>query len=138
MNDTCDDYVFDISEPSDTARVVYGAKKLLAKMGFDQNRQFLIASAISELATNIIRYAIRGTIALEDRGEGENRALMVTAMDRGPGIPDVPKALKEHYSTGKGLGLGLSSVKRIMDEFDICSTPGKGTRITAKKWVTRP
>lgn len=135
MAETQEDMEFDVSEPSDNAQVVYHAKHMLEKMGFDETRQYLIASAVSELSTNIIRYGVRGTVTLRHIRDGKRTGFEVIAMDYGPGIADILEALKEHYSTGKGLGLGLPSVKRIMDEFDIWSEPGRGTRVTAKKWI---
>ena len=128
---------FAVSQPSDNAPVVCGARQMLAEMGFDETKSFLIATAVSELATNIIRYAETGTITLRDVDGGDRRAFVVIAKDLGPGIADIKKALQEHYSSGQGLGLGLSSVKRIMDEFDIQSEPGKGTHITAIKWIDK-
>ncbi len=127
--------VYNINEPSDNAHVVMGATRMLARMGFDRTKQYLIASAVSELSTNIIRYAHGGTVVMEDITYMDKRVFVVTARDRGPGIEDIGQALTEHYSTGKGLGLGLPSVKRIMDEFEIRSRPGQGTRVTARKWV---
>lgn len=136
MNDTDDDeQVFDVAGPSDNAQVVYHARHMLDKIGFDVTRQYLIASAVSELSTNIIRYAKSGTITLRKIRSGDRIGFEVTAIDQGPGILNIAEALRENYSTGKGLGLGLPSVKRIMDAFDLWSQPGKGCRITARKWV---
>lgn len=129
---------FEISEPADNARVVSGARHMLAQMGFDKNGQYLIASAVSELATNIIRYAGKGVVSINDAGEGTSRVFTVIAKDAGPGIDDIGLALEDHYTTGNGLGLGLPSVRRIMDEFEVYSDKGKGTVIIAKKWVRKP
>lgn len=135
MEEIVDEIVFDVSSPSDNAQVIYAARQMLEQMGFDETRQFLIASAVSELSTNIIRYAKRGSIKFEIFQQGDKRAFVVIARDFGPGIVDVHQALKEHYSTGNGLGLGLPSVKRIMDDFEIRSIPGRETCITARKWI---
>lgn len=126
---------FTVSEPSDNAQVVFSARKMLADIGFDEKGQYLIASAVSELSTNIIRYAGSGSISLNRIRNHETQGIEVVARDQGPGIPDIAEALKENYSTGKGLGLGLPSVRRIMDEFEIRSDPGRGTRIRAVKWM---
>lgn len=126
---------FDLCEPSDNAQVVFAARKILARMGFDQTGQYLIASAVSELSTNIIRYAHKGKITLTIIHNGDKAGFEVDAQDQGPGISDMDNAMKENYSSGNGLGLGLPSVKRIMDEFQIQSSPGVGTRITAIKWM---
>ena len=126
---------FDLHEPSDNAQVVYSARKILAGMNFGETEQYLIASAVSELSTNIIRYALKGKITLRVIHSGDRTGFEVNAQDQGPGIGNMDMAMKENYSSGNGLGLGLPSVKRIMDEFQIQSTPGVGTRITAIKWV---
>ena len=127
--------MFDLLEPSDNAMVVYAARQLLAQIGFDTSHQFLIATAVSELSTNILRYAGSGSITLRTIINGNEKGFEVAARDQGPGIEDVEKALKDSYSTGKGLGLGLPSVKRIMDTMDIDTAAGEGTRITAQIWV---
>jgi len=126
---------FEVSDPSDNAQVVYSARHMLAQMGFDETRQCLIATAVSELSTNIIRYAKKGVISLVSRKKGDKKGFEVIAEDQGPGIFDVTEALRENVSTGGGLGLGLPSVKRIMDEFIIQSVPGQGTHIIARKWI---
>ncbi len=126
---------FELHEPSDNAQVVFSARKILAQMGFNETGQHLIASAVSELSTNIIRYAKGGKISLRVIHSGDRAGFEVHAVDHGPGICDIDAAMQENYSTGNGLGLGLPSVKRIMDEFQIQSAPGQGTRITAIKWM---
>lgn len=129
-----EDVCFDLSEPSDNAQVVLFTRKLLERMGFDEPGQYLVTSAVSELSTNIIRYAGTGTLSLKVVRDMDRQGIRVIARDRGPGIPDLDKAMEEHFSTGRGLGLGLPSVKRIMDEFDIQTEPGAGTTVTAVKW----
>ena len=125
----------EVADPSDNAYVIYETRRLLERMGFDRNRVFLIAAAVSELATNIVRYGEKGEIILgEEEGNGE-KAFVVIARDSGPGITYLHKAMKDNYTTGKGLGLGLPSVKRIMDDFEIQTEPGVGTCVTAKKWI---
>ncbi|MCG8616194.1 MAG: anti-sigma regulatory factor [Desulfobacterales bacterium] len=130
-----DNLEFEVSEPADNAQVVFSTRRLLADMGFDETRQYLIASAVSELSTNIIRYAGRGTVTLTCLENAGTVGVEVIALDQGPGIEDLDRAMTENVSTGNGLGLGLPSVKRIMDEFDIRSAPGEGTRIRAVKWM---
>ena len=125
---------FELCEPSDNAHVVYATRKLAAQMGFDESEQFLIATAVSELATNIIRYANRGKITLRMIQQNNRTGIEVTAEDYGPGIINIDEAMQEHFSSGNGLGLGLPSVRRIMDEFAIESKPGQGTRIVVRKW----
>lgn len=128
------EFDFELSEPADNAQVVYAAKRLAAQLGFDESEQFLIATAVSELGTNILRYANRGRITLRMIQENNRTGIEVTAEDYGPGIVNIDEAMQEHFSSGRGLGLGLPSVRRIMDEFAIESKPGQGTRIVARKW----
>ena len=125
----------EVSIPSDNAQVVFSARKMLKNIGFDEVRQYLIASAVSELSTNIIRYADQGTIYLTQIRNDDTLGIEIIAQDQGPGIADITQALTENFSSGNGLGLGLPSVKRIMDEFDIQSIQGKGTRIRVVKWM---
>lgn len=130
-----DEISFDLLEPSDNALVVYTARQILARIGFDTSSEFVIASAVSELSTNILRYAGSGTITMRRIRNDHENGFEVVARDQGPGIEDIETALKDNYSTGKGLGLGLPSVKRIMDTMEIWSEPEKGTCITARIWV---
>jgi serine/threonine-protein kinase RsbT len=109
-------------------------RALAARLGFHSGDLALIATTISELARNILRYAGTGEIAVESIGNEQRPGISVIARDGGPGIPDVRKALEDGYSTSGGLGLGLPGVRRLMDEFEIISEPGKGTTVTVKKW----
>jgi serine/threonine-protein kinase RsbT len=107
---------------------------LAATLGFSSTDSTLIATAISELARNIVLYAKRGVIILGMTQKGSRQAIIVTAKDQGPGIPDIAQAMKEGFSTSRSLGLGLPGVKRLMDELEIISKVGHGTTVTAKKW----
>ena len=102
--------------------------------GFDGTELTVVSTAISEIARNILDYATRGEIIIRVVNDGARIGIVVIASDEGPGIADVSLALQDGYSTGRGLGLGLPGARRLMDEFDIVSTPGKGTEITMKKW----
>lgn len=110
------------------------ARALAANLGFSSTDLTLIATAISELARNIVLYAGRGEIALELVERGERRGIALLARDEGPGIANVAQAMRGGYSTSGGLGLGLPGVRRVMDEFEIVSTVGRGTQVTAHKW----
>ena len=125
-----------VSIASDTDIVVASQKgRMLAQQyGFSITDQFITATVISEVAHNIIDYATCGEIVLDIIEEDKRCAILVIASDEGPGISDIELALKDGYSTGSGLGLGLSGAKRLMDEFDIVSEVGKGTKVTMKKW----
>jgi serine/threonine-protein kinase RsbT len=105
-----------------------------AELGFQPGDLAMIATAISELARNIVVYANRGEIVLSKVLEGTRRGILVVSRDLGPGIPDIPLAMKDGYSTSGGLGLGLPGVNRLMDDFKIDSAPGRGTIVTVRKW----
>lgn len=109
-------------------------RELAAQCGLSSTDLAVVATAISELARNIVRYAVRGEILLRRVDNGTKRGIEVVATDDGPGISDVPLAMQDGYSTSGGLGLGLPGVRRLMDEFDIVSKPGKGTTVTVRKW----
>ncbi|PYN12276.1 MAG: ATP-binding protein [Candidatus Rokuibacteriota bacterium] len=109
-------------------------RTLAAQCGLSSTDLAVVATAISELARNIVRYAVRGEIILRRVDNGSKRGVEVVATDDGPGISDVPLAMQDGYSTSGGLGLGLPGVRRLMDEFDIVSRFGKGTTVTVKKW----
>ncbi len=109
-------------------------RAMATELGFSSGDATLIATAISELARNIVSYARKGEIALK-RVQGSSRlGMLVVASDNGPGIPDIPQALRDGFSTSGSLGLGLPGVRRLMDEFEITSQPGRGTTVRVKKW----
>ena len=110
-------------------------RELAASLGFSGGDLAVIATAISELARNIIEYADKGEIVLSATQQGARHGIVVVARDEGPGIPNIEQAMQDGFSTGKSLGLGLTGAKRLMDEFEIASELGKGTTITMKKWV---
>lgn len=110
-------------------------RALAAAGGFSSTDQTLIATAISEVARNIVEYAQRGEIILSAVEQRGRRGMMVVARDDGPGIADPELALRDGYSTGNSLGMGLPGARRLMDEFDLWSAAGAGTTVTMKKWV---
>jgi serine/threonine-protein kinase RsbT len=103
-------------------------------IGFSSGDATLIATAISELARNIVAYASKGRITLKIVNGLNRQGISVTASDDGPGIPDVGQALRDGFSTSGSLGLGLPGVRRLMDEFEITSQPGQGTTVVVRKW----
>ncbi len=120
------------------ADIVFARQKgreLAAALGFRSTDLTLIATAISELARNIVLYARRGRIVVKGIERNGRRGIMVVARDDGPGIPDVAQALQSGFSTSGGLGLGLPGVRRLTDELDIVSAVGRGTIVTVKKWL---
>ena len=110
------------------------ARELAASLGFEPTDLTLLATAISEVARNITAYAGEGEIVVSVRNSGERLGIRVVARDTGPGIDDVDLALRDGYSTGDGLGLGLPGARRLVDEFDIDTEPGRGTVVTMVKW----
>ncbi len=111
------------------------ARELAKTFGFSSSELAVIAAAISELARNIVSYAKKGTIFVKLIQEQGKKGVLIVAEDQGPGIPDLHLAMQDGYSTMNSLGLGLPGVKRLMDTFEIQSTVGQGTAVTAKKWV---
>jgi serine/threonine-protein kinase RsbT len=103
-------------------------------LGFGSSDATLIATAISELARNIVSYARSGKILLQGVQGSSRVGIQVVASDEGPGIPDIRQALRDGFSTSGSLGLGLPGVRRLMDEFGITSQLGHGTTVVVKKW----
>ncbi|MFD1019330.1 anti-sigma regulatory factor [Thalassobacillus hwangdonensis] len=118
---------------------IVGARQLgrdiAKKIGFGTVDQARIATAISELARNIYLYAGNGKVCFEAIDDLNRRGLSIAAIDSGPGIEEISMAMEDGYTTSGGLGAGLPGVKRLMDEFDIISEPGKGTEIRVVKWL---
>ncbi len=114
---------------------VMEARKAATAIGFDEIVGHMIATAVSELARNIVKYAGRGEILIDRIDTGGRTGIEVTARDRGPGIEDIEQAMADHYSSGNTLGLGLPGVKRMMDEFEISSEPGHQTTVIIRKWL---
>ena len=115
-----------------TARKI--GRALAVHVGFSGGEATLVATAISELARNILLYAREGRIQIQPVERGPKRGLIVIASDQGPGIADLERALQDGFSTSGRLGLGLPGVKRLMDEFEIASCADHGTTVTVKKW----
>jgi serine/threonine-protein kinase RsbT len=109
-------------------------RALATELGFSSVDATLLATAISELARNIVSYARRGEVTMRAVRGSSRLGILVTASDDGPGIPDIGQALRDGFSTSGSLGLGLPGVRRLMDEFEIVSKPGRGTTVTVKKW----
>ena len=98
--------------------------------------QTKIVTAASELARNTLDYGGGGTVRIQALQDGSRRGLRLTFEDKGPGIPDVERALKDGYTTGGGLGLGLGGARRLSSEFAIESRPGEGTKVTVARWTS--
>ena len=127
--------IYMVKSEMDIAKVVKEATLLAEKVGFKESRQHEIATAASELARNILKYAGDGDVTLGICFKGRFKGIEIIAEDEGPGIKDINQALTEHFSSNGTLGLGLPGVKRIMDEVDIQTEVGKGTAVSARKWI---
>jgi serine/threonine-protein kinase RsbT len=110
-------------------------RRLASQLEFTGSDLTVIASAISEIARNIVEYAKQGEIEMRRAERNGRRGILVVARDNGPGIRDISMALQDGYSTSGSLGLGLPGARRLMDEFEIVSEPGKGTTVTMRKWT---
>jgi serine/threonine-protein kinase RsbT len=110
-------------------------RELCAAIGFSSTDRTLVATAISEVARNIVRYAVKGEVLLARFEHAGRPGIVVVARDEGPGISDPSLAMRDGFSTGNSLGLGLPGAKRLMDEFELVSAPSKGTTVTMKKWL---
>jgi len=110
-------------------------RALAIQLGFAGSDPTVIAAAISEVARNIVNHAQHGEIVLSGIHESSRNGIQVIASDQGPGISDIDRAMQYGYSSSRGMGVGLPGAKWLMDEFDIESQLGKGTRVTMRKWV---
>jgi serine/threonine-protein kinase RsbT len=124
-----------IEDSDDIVAARQQGRRLAERFGFSGVELTVIATAISEVARNIVMYAEGGQILLSPVERGGRRGLMVVARDHGPGIADVTVSMRDGYSTSGGLGLGLPGTKRLMDEFEIESEVPSGTTVTMRKWL---
>ena len=109
-------------------------KEYAVKIGMGLVNQTKIITAASELARNMLKYAKGGKATIEVVNKGRENGIRLTFTDQGPGIPDIGNAMKDGFSTGRSLGLGLPGTKRLVSEFNIQSEVGKGTTVTVIKW----
>jgi len=109
-------------------------RTLALSLGFSETDSTLIATAISELARNIVTYAKKGEVRIRAERQPSRRGIIVVAKDKGAGISNIKLALQDGFSTSGSLGLGLPGVKRLVDEFEIVSGNGRGTVVTIRKW----
>ncbi|MFJ7367719.1 anti-sigma regulatory factor [Peribacillus frigoritolerans] len=110
-------------------------RNVAKELGFGTVDQARITTAISELARNIYLYAGQGSVSIEKLNKNGKSGLKIIAEDQGPGIEDIRRVMEDGYTTSGGLGAGLPGAKRLMDDFDIESIPGEGTKIIATKWL---
>ena len=120
---------------NDLSRAIIEVGRISATLAFDPSAAMKINTAVSELARNLIKYAGGGSISAREIQEGQKLGLEIVVTDRGPGIEDLDSALSDNFSTGGTLGLGLPGVRRKMDEFEIKTEVGKGTRVKIRHWI---
>ena len=125
----------DIATIADVEQARRDARQFAEAHGFSREDIEVVALAVSELAANLVHYACAGELLLESIPGPVEQGVRVSSVDRGPGIVNIARALEDGYSTGGGLGSGLPGVRRLMDSFEIASSP-VGTRIVACKWPT--
>jgi serine/threonine-protein kinase RsbT len=127
-----------IEAEQDIVAARQAAREMAKRLGFGAVDQSRIATAVSELARNVVRYATdrRGRVAIRELAPSppHGTGIEIVVADDGPGIPDVAHALRDGVTTGTGLGMGLPGAKRLMDEMDIDSAPGRGTTVVVRKW----
>lgn len=119
---------------SDVVLARQRVRQLATEMRFTLVDQTKLVTAASELARNTLDHGKGGSVSIEQVGVGARTGLKLVFEDQGPGIPDIQMALKDGFTTGNGMGLGLGGSKRLVSEFSIESAPGKGTRITVIRW----
>jgi serine/threonine-protein kinase RsbT len=126
--------VVGVRAASEVVSVRHIVRRAALDLSFSIVEQTKIVTAASELARNMVDYGGGGTLKVELLDDGIRKGLRLTFEDQGPGIPDIQQALRDGFTTGKGLGLGLGGAKRLANEFQIDSAPGRGTRITIVRW----
>jgi RNA polymerase sigma factor (sigma-70 family) len=131
---SADEVRIPVRTDADIVRARQGARDLASRVGFPRTELTIIATAVSEVARNIVRFADVGEIVVEVLPRPRN-GIRIVARDKGPGIRDVAEALVDGYSTNRGLGLGLPGARRLMDDFSIMSEEGRGTTVTMTKWL---
>ena len=126
---------FAIQSDADVVRARQLTREWAIELGFRLVDQTKIVTAASELARNTLIHGGGGALQMEALHDGQRRGLRLTFTDKGPGIADTAVALRDGYTTGSGLGLGLGGAKRLSNEFHIESTPGQGTEIRIARWI---
>ena len=123
-----------VAASGDIVAVRHAVRRQAVNINLSLVDQTKIVTAASELARNMLIYAGGGEVTLEVIQDGVRRGVRAHFVDAGPGIPNVDLALRDGFTTGTGMGLGLGGAKRLVNEFDIESQPGKGTRVTITRW----
>jgi serine/threonine-protein kinase RsbT len=126
--------VLSVAASSDIVAVRHAVRRQAVKINLSLVDQTKIVTAASELARNMLIYGGGGEVTLEVLQNGVRQGLRVCFVDTGPGIPDIDLALRDGFTSGSGMGLGLGGAKRLVNEFSLQSAPGKGTRVTITRW----
>ena len=126
--------VIQLRSTNDVVRARQAVRAMATEQGFSLVDQTKMVTAASELARNTVEYGRGGTVTLEALEESARRGVRLVFEDEGPGIPDIPRAMADGFTTGNGMGLGLGGARRLVNEFDIHSEPGIGTRVTVVRW----
>jgi len=130
-----EEFCVPINSAADIVVARQKGRALAVQLGFAGSDPTVVAAAISEVARNIVHHARAGEIVLSGVHTNGRHGIQVIANDQGPGIADIERAMQYGYSSSKGMGVGLPGAKWLMDEFDIESQVGKGTKITMRKWM---
>lgn len=123
-----------LSADPDIVTARQAARNVAAEVGFPSTELTVLATAVSEIARNVVRFAGVGEIIVEQIDDNHRHGVRIIARDAGPGIVDLERAMQDGYSTYRGLGLGLPGARRLMDEFEVVTKPGRGTTVTMTKW----
>jgi serine/threonine-protein kinase RsbT len=123
-----------VRSAEDIVRIRQAVRTWAVQIGLNLVDQTKIVTAASELARNTFDYGAGGDMLMQHVQNGSRRGLRLTFEDKGPGIPDIEKAMRDGYTTGGGLGLGLSGARRLSSEFEITSKSGEGTRVSITRW----
>ncbi|MEX2574564.1 MAG: anti-sigma regulatory factor [Balneolaceae bacterium] len=131
------DRTFNVTTDKDVVRIREYSRIVAEKIGFSANERTLIATVVSEICRNIIEYAKTGQVIIQVLLQNSRIGILITAVDNGPGISNIDMAMKDGFSTGRGMGIGLPGSRRIMDDFEIESTPEYGTTVIMRKWLVQ-
>ena len=123
-----------VNAGAEVVSVRHRVRSFAVELGFSLVEQTKIVTAASELARNMVDYGRGGVVTIEALQEATRKGLRLTFKDQGPGIPNIQDALRDGFTTGSGMGLGLGGAKRLSNEFDIQSAPGQGTTVTITRW----
>jgi serine/threonine-protein kinase RsbT len=127
-------HIIQVNHSTDIVLVRQRVREWAIELGFSLVDQTKMVTAASEMARNMIDFATKGTVYMEIINQGDRKGMKLTFEDRGPGIPDLEMAMKDGYTTRGGLGLGMSGSKRLVNEFNVSSRVGEGTRVTIARW----